>query len=145
MFKDIINGRAILLYEYGSSSYAGCKYSNCTFQNVGSAVLLYYSMAPTSSFNITNCFFFDSISTYSYSYSDYGFVNYEMSYDAVYSFTGNIFFNIIGDITSVVYMYGSFTSFDFSSNSFSNITSSGDGGVFFFFITFSYFFLILYL
>jgi hypothetical protein len=85
--------------------------------------------------NVTDCVF-RNISN-SYDSPNAGAINYPID-NVDYNISNNIFYDISTN-RSVLSLFGSFSSLLFSDNTFYNVSSFNEGGVFFFFLLFLFY------
>jgi hypothetical protein len=108
----------------------GGKYVNCTFKNIEATDTLYSPIVVIDtngvSFNVTTCIFTNV--TYPDGLGGFCYIM-DSEYNGKYNFSGNSLVNFTG-LFAALYFEMDFTAFTFLNNSFTNITSENEGGVY---------------
>jgi hypothetical protein len=128
---------AIFIFEANSSAvFDGTNVINSTFLHLmgtGCNCGVIQSNSISSNINISDSVFSNISSSYTYSDLYAGAVYYWMGIDGngYYNINGNTFYDISTN-KSVLALRGNFTSLLFSYNTFYNVSSTDEGGVFIF-------------
>jgi hypothetical protein len=143
LFSNLTSSISAIFFDIANTiSENGHKVVNCSFEkmkSIGEYPISIGVFDPYSKYNITNCFF-RNLSSNSSNIRG-GAINCEMINNnnyGYYDISGNTFIDIKTN-KSVITLNGSFSSLIFSYNSFYNVSSSGEGGVYLFFFNYIYF------